>query len=57
MLFQQLNLYHYTFDMWFVVLIEMDRDASRAVTRVVGHSYLGMSIIDDDRGVLFKGAV
>lgn len=39
------------------VLIEMDRDASRAVTRVVGHSYLGMSIIDDDRGVLFKGSV
>lgn len=39
------------------VLIEMDRDPSRAVSRVVGHAYLGMSIIDDDRGVLFKGAV
>lgn len=39
------------------VLIEMDRDATKALTRVVGHAYLGMSIIDDARGVLFKGAI
>lgn len=39
------------------VLVEMDRDATKALTRVVGHCYIGMSIIDDDRGVLFKGGV
>jgi hypothetical protein len=39
------------------VLIEMDREADKALTRIVGHCYLGMSIIDDDRGVLFKGGV
>lgn len=33
------------------VLIEMDRDATKALTRVVGHAYLGMSIIDNQRGV------
>jgi len=33
------------------VTIEMDRDATRALTRIVGHAYLGMSIIDDNRGV------
>ena len=33
------------------VLIEMDRDATKAITRIVGHCYLGMSILDDDRGV------
>ena len=33
------------------VLIEMDRDATRALTRVVGHAYLGMAVIDNDRGV------
>lgn len=39
------------------VLIEMDRVPNQALTRIVGHAYLGMSIIDDDRGVAFKGAV
>jgi hypothetical protein len=33
------------------VLIEMDRDATRALTSVVGHCYVGMGIIDADRGV------
>lgn len=33
------------------VLIEMERDASKALTSVVGHCYLGMGIIDSDRGV------
>ncbi len=33
------------------VMIEMDRDAAKALTKVVGHAYLGMSIIDQDRGV------
>jgi len=33
------------------VVIEMDRDATKALTRIVGHAYLGLAIIDDDRGV------
>jgi len=33
------------------VMVEMDRDATKALTRIVGHCYLGMAIIDDDRGV------
>jgi hypothetical protein len=33
------------------VVIEMDRDATKAITRIVGHAYLGLAIIDDDRGV------
>lgn len=33
------------------VLIEMDREANKALTRIVGHAYLGMAIIDADRGV------
>lgn len=33
------------------VLIEMDRDATRALTSIVGHCYLGMGVIDADRGV------
>lgn len=33
------------------VLIEMDREADKALTRIVGHAYLGMAIIDADRGV------
>lgn len=39
------------------VSIEMDRDATKALTKVVGHAYLGMSIIDDDRGVTLISAV
>jgi hypothetical protein len=33
------------------VLIEMDRSSANAVTNIVGHCYLGMGIIDADRGV------
>jgi hypothetical protein len=33
------------------VLIEMDRDATRALTSIVGHCYVGMGIVDSDRGV------
>ena len=33
------------------VLIEMERDATKAVTKIVGHCYLGMGVIDADRGV------
>lgn len=33
------------------VLIEMERDATRALTSIVGHCYLGMGIVDADRGV------
>ena len=39
------------------VFIEMDRDASKALTRVVGHCYLGMSILDLDRGSLLISTV
>lgn len=33
------------------VMVEMDRTAAAALTQVVGHAYLGIAIIDDDRGV------
>ena len=33
------------------VLIEMERDATRALTSIVGHCYLGMGVVDADRGV------
>lgn len=33
------------------VMVEMDRDATKALTRVVGHAYVGIAIIDDERGV------
>ena len=33
------------------VMVEMDRDASKALTNVVGHAYIGMAIIDNARGV------
>jgi len=33
------------------VMVEMDRTAAQALTQVVGHAYLGIAIIDDDRGV------
>jgi len=39
------------------VMVEMDRDATKALTKVVGHAYLGMSIIDNDRGVTLISAV
>jgi len=39
------------------VMIEMDRQADKALTKIVGHAYLGMSIIDDDRGCLLISKV
>ena len=39
------------------VMIEMDREADKALTRIVGHAYLGMSIIDDARGCLLISKV
>ena len=39
------------------VMIEMEREADKALTRIVGHAYLGMSVIDNDRGVLLISAV
>ena len=39
------------------VMVEMDRDATKALTKVVGHAYVGMSIIDNDRGVTLLSAV
>ena len=34
------------------VLVELERDGSKAITSVIGHSYLGISVLDDDRGVV-----
>ena len=39
------------------VTVEFSRNASNASTAIVGHAYLGLSIIDDDRGVLLKSQV
>jgi len=39
------------------VMIEMDREADKALTQIVGHAYLGMSIIDQDRGVAILSAI
>ena len=36
------------------VLVEMERNAISAITRVIGHAYLGISVLDDDRGCLIK---
>jgi hypothetical protein len=36
------------------VAIEMNRQSANATTQVIGHAYFGVSIIDDDRGVLLK---
>ncbi len=36
------------------VLVEMERNAVSAITRVIGHAYLGISVLDDDRGCLIK---
>ena len=38
------------------VLIEMERTATKALTRVVGHAYLGIGVVDDDRGVVIKSS-
>jgi len=34
------------------VLVELERDGSKAITSVIGHSYLGISVLDDARGVV-----
>ncbi len=39
------------------VMIEMEREADKAMTRIVGHAYLGMSVIDDQRGCLLISAI
>ena len=39
------------------VTIEMARSAENALTNVVGHTYFGVSILDQDRGVLLKSGV
>ena len=39
------------------IIVEMDRESDKALTRVIGHAYLGMSIIDDARGLVFKSDV
>lgn len=36
------------------VLVEMERDGAKAITSIIGHAYLGLSVIDDDRGVVIK---
>jgi hypothetical protein len=36
------------------VLIEMERSGNEALTSIMGHAYLGMAIIDEDRGCLIK---
>ena len=39
------------------VSIEFSRSAGKALTRVLGHAYLGLSVIDDDRGIVMKSQV
>jgi len=39
------------------VTVEMERTAANALTQIVGHAYFGVSIIDQDRGVLLKSKV
>lgn len=36
------------------ILVEMERTGMSAVTNIIGHAYLGFSILDDDRGVVVK---
>jgi hypothetical protein len=38
------------------VLVEMDRLGAQASTQIIGHSYLGFSVIDDDKGLLVKSS-
>jgi hypothetical protein len=32
------------------IIVEMERDAATASTIVMGHAYLGMAVLDDNRG-------
>ena len=36
------------------VLVEMERTGAQALTSIIGHAYLGISVLDDDRGVLIN---
>lgn len=36
------------------ILVEMERSGAEAITSIIGHGYLGLSVLDDDRGVLIK---
>jgi len=38
------------------VLVEMERDGAKAITSIIGHAYLGCSVVDDDRGVVIKSS-
>lgn len=35
------------------IVVEFQRDGSRAITEVIGHGYLGMGILEDLRGTVF----
>ena len=39
------------------ILIEMDRDATYALSKIVAHAYLGMAILDSNKGVLINSQV
>ena len=34
------------------IVIEMDRDATKAITKIIGHAYLGVVVADANRGCL-----
>lgn len=38
------------------VMIEFDRTPTKALTRVVGHAYLGIGVVDTDRGCVIKSS-
>jgi hypothetical protein len=39
------------------IVVELDRVSDKAISRVIGHAYLGMSVISDKRGIVFKSDV
>lgn len=39
------------------VLIEMDRDSTFALSKIVAHAYLGMAVLDTNKGVLIHSQV
>jgi hypothetical protein len=39
------------------VTVEMERDSLKALTNVVGHAYLGLSILENDRGVRIESNI
>ncbi len=38
------------------VLVEMERDGAAASTQIIGHAYMGFSILDQSRGLLVKSS-